>query len=83
MRGLAATKAGDLWSAALTAKILRLSDYRRPDGEPVVDVLTAVDVAIRDLDEIVSRWGSEEARCQARECRKMLAMAYAASAEQA
>ena len=62
----------------MTAKILRLSDYRLPaDDEPVVDVLTAVDVAIRDLDEIVSRWGSEEARRQACECRKMLARAYA------
>jgi len=66
----------------LTAKILRLSDYRlRADDEPAVDVLTAVDVAIRDLDEIVSGWGSEEARRQARECRKMLARAYQIAVE--
>ena len=47
----------------MTAKILRLSDYRHSDADlPVIDLLTAVDVAIRDLDEIVSRWGSEDAR---------------------
>jgi hypothetical protein len=60
----------------LTAKILRLSDYRlRADDEPAVDVLTAVDV------EIVSDWGSEEALRQARECRKMLARAYQIAVE--
>ena len=60
----------------MTAKILRLSDYRlRADDEPAVDVLTAVDV------EIVSDWGSEEALRQARECRKMLARAYQIAVE--
>jgi len=44
-----------------------------------LDLLTAVDVAIRDLDEIVSRWGSEDARRQALQCRQLLGQAYEAA----
>jgi hypothetical protein len=44
-----------------------------------IDLVTAVDVAIRDLRDIVSRWGQEAALQQAQECRQMLERALAAS----
>jgi hypothetical protein len=44
-----------------------------------IDLLTAVDVAIRDLRDIAARWGEEAARRQAEECRQMLERAFKAS----
>ena len=44
-----------------------------------IDLLTAVDVAIRDLRDIAERWGEESARLQAEECRLMLERAFAAA----
>jgi len=44
-----------------------------------VDLLTAVDVAIRDLREIAERCGEESARIQAEECRQMLERAFDAA----
>jgi hypothetical protein len=44
-----------------------------------VDLLTAVDAAIRDLRDIQDRWGEEEARLQAEECRQMLERAFNAA----
>ena len=41
-----------------------------------IDLLTAVDAAIRDLREIASRWGEETSRVQAEECRAMLERAF-------
>jgi hypothetical protein len=67
----------------VSADILRLSDYRLDsdyrvddgaDGE--IDLATAVDVAIRDLREILSCWGSEVARQRAQECESTLQRAY-------
>ena len=49
-----------------------------PD-DPPIDLLTAVDVAIRDLREISRRWGEESARRQAEECRSMLEGAFRAA----
>ena len=46
---------------------------------PEIDLLTAVDVAIRDLREISQRWGQESARRQADECRAMLEGAFKAA----
>ena len=43
----------------------------------VIDPMTAIDVAIRDLREISANWGEESARIQAEECRRMLERAYA------
>ena len=43
-----------------------------------IDLVTAVDVAIRDLRDIVARWGEEASRLQAEECREMLERALAA-----
>jgi hypothetical protein len=38
------------------------------DGDGEIDLATAVDVAIRDLREIMTCWGSEIARQCAEEC---------------
>ena len=54
---------------------MRLSDYRIDDVavlDEEIDLVTAVDVAIRDLHEILSYWGSEAARQRAQECELML-----------
>jgi hypothetical protein len=44
-----------------------------------IDLVTAVDAAIRDLRDIVARWGQEAALQQAQECRQMLERALAAA----
>jgi hypothetical protein len=49
------------------------------DENPDIDLLTAVDVAIRDLRDIAERCGEATARLQAEECRRMLERAYYAS----
>jgi len=43
-----------------------------------IDLVTAVDAAIRDLRDIVAGWGEEASRLQAEECREMLERALAA-----
>lgn len=48
------------------------------DAEPDIDLMTAVDAAIRDLRDIAERCG-EEARAQAEECRRMLERAFEAA----
>jgi hypothetical protein len=61
----------------VSADILRLCDYRADDGvDGEVDLATAVDVAIRDLREILTCWGSEIARQRAEECESTLRRAY-------
>ena len=53
----------------MSAQILKFSDYRINDvADCDIDLATAVDVAIRDLREILSTWGSETARQRAEEC---------------
>ncbi|GGE37463.1 hypothetical protein GCM10007276_13590 [Agaricicola taiwanensis] len=44
--------------------------------DPQIDLMTAVDVAIRDLADVLRNWDTEEARRQARECRNTLLNAY-------
>lgn len=44
-----------------------------------IDLYTAVDAAIRDLEDITARWGEEAARLQAEECRQMLLRAFEAA----
>jgi hypothetical protein len=51
----------------------------KPEPTLEIDLLTAVDVAIRDLREISLRWGEEAARRQAEECRIMLEDAFHAA----
>jgi hypothetical protein len=66
----------------VSADIVRLSDYRNRDDcdndaiEGEIDLVTAVDVAIRDLREILLYWGSGTARQRAEECELMLRRAY-------
>jgi hypothetical protein len=61
----------------VSADILRFSDYRMDDGvDGEIDLATAVDVAIRDLREILMCWGSEVARQRAEECESTLQRAY-------
>jgi hypothetical protein len=44
-----------------------------------IDLVTADDIAIRDLRDIAERWGDESVRIQAEECRRMLERAYDAA----
>ena len=61
----------------MSAEIFKLSDYRNDDvAENEIDLVTAVDAAIRDLHEILICWGSEVARQRAEECELMLRRAY-------
>ena len=61
----------------MSAEIVKLSDYRVDDGaEAEVDLVTAVDAAIRDLREILLCWGSDTAQERAQECELMLSRAY-------
>lgn len=59
------------------ANIIRFPTRNQSDDEAVeIDLLTAVDAAIRDLRDIAARWGEEAARLQAEECRRMLERAF-------
>jgi hypothetical protein len=61
----------------VTAQIFDFNDYRNPPASPdEIDLVTAVDVAIRDLREILDDWGSAEARLRAEECELMLRRAF-------
>ena len=63
----------------MSAEIVRLSDYRNVDDEEgQIDLTTAVDVAIRDLREILSHWDCEAARRRVEECELMLRSAFEA-----
>lgn len=64
----------------MSAEIFRLSDYRVDDVDVEIDLATAVDVAIRDLQEILQYWGSEAARQRVEECESMLRRALSAPA---
>ena len=61
----------------MSAEILKFSDYRADNSADVeIDLVTAVDVAIRDLREILVSWGSDTAQQRAQECELMLRRAY-------
>ncbi len=61
----------------MSAQILKLSDYRIDDvADNKIDLVTAVDAAIRDLREALMCWNSEVARRRAEECELMLRRAY-------
>jgi hypothetical protein len=61
----------------VAAKILKLSDYRAAVGsDDEIDLTTAVDAAIRDLQEIIANWGSAAALQRAQECEVMLRRAF-------
>jgi hypothetical protein len=65
----------DSWSCFVSAEIICLDDFRLPAANDDIDcdMVTAIDVAIRDLREILQFWGSEGARVRAQECERMLA----------
>jgi len=64
----------------LSAEIIWLCDRRADaDVELAIDLRTAVDVAIRDLQEIHAHWGTELALERLAECRSMLRMVLGAS----
>lgn len=54
--------------------------FRRPEPEeeydPEIDLMTAIDVAIRDLGDILAACTCAATRRQAVECRDMLVDAY-------
>lgn len=57
----------------MSAEIIWLCDRRaEADSDLAIDLHTAVDVAIRDLQEIEAHWGTELARERLLECRSML-----------
>jgi hypothetical protein len=58
------------------AEIIQFPRQFIGDEEVEIDLLTAVDAAIRDLRDIAARWGEEAARLQAEECRQMLERAF-------
>jgi hypothetical protein len=61
----------------VSAEILRFSDYRLSDGAgSEIELATAVDIALRDLREILMCWGSEIARQRIEECESTLQRAY-------
>jgi len=65
---------------ALSAEIIWLRSRRaKADAELEIDLRTAIDVAIRDLQEIEACWGTELALERVAECRAMLRTALATS----
>lgn len=57
----------------MSAEIIWLPDRRREvAADLAIDLRTAVDVAIRDLQEIEAHWGTERALERLTECRSML-----------
>jgi hypothetical protein len=72
--------ADDSREAALSAVIIRLCDRRAETNVDLdIDLHTAVDVAIRDLQEIEANWGTERARERLAECHSMLRTVLTAS----
>jgi hypothetical protein len=62
----------------VSAEIFRLADYRIDEVvDGGIDLVTAVDAAIRDLREILLCWDSAVARQRAEECELMLRRAFA------
>ena len=61
----------------MSAEILILSEYRIGDGpDDEIGLETAVDVAIRDLREVLLCWGTERARQRVEECELTLHRAF-------
>ena len=52
---------------------------QEPQDECDIDLVTAVDAAIRDLRDIVAAWGAESSLQQAEDCRRMLEQALASA----
>ena len=64
----------------MSAEIIRLCDRRvESEADLEIDLRTAVDVAIRDLQEIEVHWGTKLALERLAECRAMLRTVLATS----
>ena len=63
----------------MSAEIIWLCDWHAEADHLDIDLHTAVDVAIRDLQEIEAHWGTERALERLAECRSMLQTVLAAS----
>jgi hypothetical protein len=63
----------------LSAEIIWLYDREAKADRLDIDLHTAVDVAIRDLQEIEACWGTERALERLAECRSMLRAVMAAT----
>jgi hypothetical protein len=64
----------------LSAEIIWLCDRRaEAEADLEIDLRTAVDVAIRDLEEIEAHWGTVLALKRLAECRAMLRTVLATS----
>ncbi len=64
----------------MSAEIILLCDRRaKADVDIEIDLHTAVDVAIRDLQEIEAYWGTEQALERLGECQTMLRTVFSAS----
>lgn len=66
----------------MTAVVISLSDYRVDPCDVDIDLVTAVDVAVRDLREVLRRWGTSEAKHQLVQCEAMLTRALCAIVDQ-
>ena len=65
---------------ALSAEIIWLCDQRgETEAALEIDLRTAVDVAIRDLQEIEAQWGTERALERLAECKAMLRIVLSTS----
>jgi hypothetical protein len=61
----------------VTAEIINFGDHRVVhDTDVEIDLVTAVDVAVRDLREILSHEGAAQVRERLEQCEAMLTRAY-------
>ena len=64
----------------MSAEVIWLCDRQaKSETELAIDWRTAIDVAIRDLREIQTHWGTDLARERLLECEEMLRSVLAAS----
>lgn len=63
----------------MSAEIIPFPQIGLADEYPEIDLMTAVDVALRDLSDVALAWGTDQARSQMEECRRLLLEAYQAA----
>jgi hypothetical protein len=62
----------------VTAEIIPLFRTNEPEARSEIDLETAVDVAIRDLNDVRAHWGTAIGLQRLRECQELLQRAYTA-----
>ena len=60
----------------MTAEIIRLFRTAEPEARGEIDLETAVDVAIRDLNDVQAHWGTAVGLQRLRECQELLVRVY-------